>query len=152
MTPGRANTRGFTLIEVLVALAVVVIGMAAVLEALTSSADTAVYLRNKTFAQWVAVNRIERVRLSGVYPGAGTSTGHLRFAHRSWHWRQKIEATKVPGVERIVVDVRPRDEAGQNADPASDRNWSATATGYVGNAIAPPDPMGPAWSQSASPQ
>ena len=56
---------GFTLIEVLVALAIVAIGMAAVLGALNSSADTVSYLRDKTFAQWVALNRIAGLRLSG---------------------------------------------------------------------------------------
>ena len=50
--------RGFTLIEVLVALAIVTIGMAAVLEALTSSARATLYLRRKSFAEWVAINQI----------------------------------------------------------------------------------------------
>ena len=135
------RTSGFTLIEVLVALAIVTIGMAAVMEALTSSANAAVYLRNKTFAEWVAVNQVERVRLSGTFPGTGTSTGHVRFAHRRWHWRQKIIQTKVPGVERIVVDVRPKH--------GSHHNWYATATGYVGNAIEPPNPASPLWTQGA---
>lgn len=137
------GARGFTLIEVLVALAVVAIGMAAVLEALTSSANAAVYLREKTFAQWVALNQIERVRLStqfGQFPGTGTSTGHVRFANRSWHWRQRIAQTQVAGVERIVVDVRPRH--------ATRHNWYATATGYLGNAISPPNPLGMSWGQS----
>lgn len=137
------RSRGFTLIEVLVALAVVAIGMAAVLEALTSSANATVYLRDKTFAQWVALNQVERVRLStqsGQFPGTGTSTGHVRFANRSWHWRQSIAQTQVAGVERIVVDVRPRH--------ATRHNWYATATGYIGNAIAPPNPLGMSWGQS----
>ena len=58
--------RGFTLIEVLVALAIVAIGMAAVLGTLTSSANTVVYLRDKTFANWVALNQIAQLRLSGA--------------------------------------------------------------------------------------
>lgn len=141
------GARGFTLIEVLVALAVVAIGMAAVLEALTSSANAAVYLREKTFAQWVALNQVERVRLStqfGQFPGTGTSTGHVRFANRSWHWRQRIAQTQVAGVERIVVDVRPRH--------ATRHSWYATATGYIGNAIAPPNPLGMSWGEAASGQ
>ena len=55
---GRARARGFTLIEVLVALVIVAIGMAAVLGALSSSANTLSFLRDKTFAQWVALNQI----------------------------------------------------------------------------------------------
>jgi general secretion pathway protein I len=52
------RTGGFTLIEVLVALAIVAIGMAAVLGALSSSGGTIIYLHDKTLAEWVALNHI----------------------------------------------------------------------------------------------
>lgn len=130
--------RGFTLIEVLVALAIVTIGMAAVLEALTSSARATLYLRQKTFAEWVALNRIEHVRLSGAFPRQGTKTGHVEFAKRKWEWRQRIRKTLVAGVRRIVVSTRPAKDEHQHG-------WSATATGYVGRAIAQPNPLSPQW-------
>jgi general secretion pathway protein I len=139
--PGRQN--GFTLIEVLVALAIVAIGMAAVLEALTSSANTAVYLQDKTFAEWVALNRIETVRLSGSIPGTGTSSDDIDYAGRSWEWQQKVTDTRIPNLRQIEVDVRPADsKAGE------DRGWYASATGFMGNAIAPPTTQTPPWSQS----
>ncbi len=135
---------GFTLIEVLVALAIVTIGMAAVLEALASSASAALYLRNKTFAEWTALNQVERTRLrtelSGQIPPTGTSTGGVRNAGRHWHWRQKVVKTLVPGVERIVVDVRPASGHG--------KEWYATVTGYVGNKMAIPSPSVPPWGES----
>ena len=130
--------RGFTLIEVLVALAIVTIGMAAVLEALTSSARATLYLRRKSFAEWVAINQIERVRLTGVLPHTGTSSGRVRFARRQWHWRQKVIATLVPGVERIEVSTRPVKDPDGKA-------WYATVTGYMGQAIAAPNPLAPQW-------
>ena len=132
---------GFTLIEVLVALAIVTIGMAAVLEALTSSANAAVYLRHKTFAEWVALNQVERVRLSGAFPATGTSSGHVHFAKRRWQWRQKVSQTRVPGVERIVVDVKPAGHA-----HGARKNWYATVTGYIGNALAPANIPEPQWN------
>ena len=136
--------KGFTLIEVLVALAIVTIGMAAVLEALTSSASAALYLRDKTFAEWTALNQVEQTRLharlTGQIPQTGTSTGHIRNAGRRWHWRQRVIKTRVPGVERIVVDIRPASGHG--------KEWYATVTGYVGNKIAPPNPAVPSWGQS----
>ena len=130
--------RGFTLIEVLVALAIVTIGMAAVLEALTSSARATLYLRHKTFAEWVALNQIERVRLSGAFPHIGTSTGHLRFARRQWRWRQKVSNTTVPGVVRIVVRTRP-------LQAHDHHEWYASVTGYMGRAVGPPNPLSPQW-------
>ncbi len=142
---GRHGARGFTLIEVLVALAVVTIGMAAVLEALASSAGTTLYLRSKTFAEWTALNQVERTRLraelTGQIPQAGTSTGHVRNAGRRWHWRQKVAKTLVPGVERIVVNVRPASGHG--------KDWYATVTGYVGDKMAIPNPSVPPWGESS---
>ncbi len=130
------RARGFTLIEVLVALAIVTIGMAAVLEALTSSANVTLFLRRKTFAEWVALNQLERVRLSGQYPHNGTSTGKVKFAKNTWRWRQKVTNTPVPGVQRIEVMARPKRQS---------RGWAASVTGYLGRAIAPPNPIAPQW-------
>ncbi|MGH8298636.1 MAG: type II secretion system minor pseudopilin GspI [Steroidobacteraceae bacterium] len=135
MRRAPGSTRGFTLIEVLVALAIVAIGMAAVLEALTSSANTAVYLQDKTFAEWVALNRIETVRLSGAVPTVGTSNDKIDYAGRSWEWQQTVTAARlatvrIPGMVQIEVDVRPADStAGDN------RGWYASAIGFMGNAV-----------------
>ena len=145
--PGRRQylAQGFTLIEVLVALAIVTIGMAAVLEALASSAGATLYLRSKTFAEWTALNQVERTRLraelTGQIPQTGTSTGHVRNAGRRWHWRQKVVKTLVPGVERIVVNVRPASGHG--------KDWYATVTGYVGDKMAIPSPSVPPWGESS---
>jgi general secretion pathway protein I len=128
----RKARNGFTLIEVLVALAIVAIGMAAVLEALTSSANTALYLQDKTFAEWVALNRIETVRLTGAVPGAGTSNDTIDYAGRSWEWQQKVTDTRIPGMRQIQVDVRPADsKAGE------DRGWYASAVGFMGDSMEP---------------
>jgi general secretion pathway protein I len=140
--------KGFTLIEVLVALAVVAIGMAAVLEAMTSSANTAMYLQSKTFAEWVALNRIETVRLSGTVPGAGTSNDTIEYAGRNWQWQQKvtparISNVRIPGMVQIEVDVRPA-----GSESGEDRGWYASAVGFMGNAVqtlpaSPPPPWTP---------
>jgi general secretion pathway protein I len=136
------RSRGFTLIEVLVALAIVAIGMAAVLESLTSSANTTLYLQDKTFATWVALNRIETVRLSDSIPEAGTSNDDINYAGRSWEWQQKVTATQIPGMVQIEVDVKPADSTA-----GDDRGWYATATGFKSSAIAPTtNPPSTAWS------
>ena len=134
-------TRGFTLIEVLVALAIVAIGMAAVLEALTSSANTAVFLQEKTFAEWVALNRMETLRLSGNFPATGSSSDHLDYAGRSWEWQQKVSTTQIPDVREIEIDVRPADSTA-----GEDRGWYASATGFVGKDFAPANAPEPSWS------
>jgi general secretion pathway protein I len=134
------RTCGFTLIEVLVALAIVTIGMAAVLGALTSSANTVSYLRDKTFAQWVALNQIATLRLSGQMTATGNSDGNTDFAGRSWHWRREVTATQVPGVVRIDVRVRPADI---KAD--EDSGWFTTVSGIQGDAVGIPNTVVPDW-------
>ena len=142
MSHARGSRRsGFTLIEVLVALAIVTVGMAAVLGTLTSSADTVVYLRDKTFANWVALNQIALVRISGQLPAPGTSDGDTDFAGRKWHWHQEVNTTQVPGMVRMDVSVRPADAASSD----SDRGWYATLSGISGDAVGLPRGDLPDW-------
>ena len=58
------SRRGFTLIEVIIALFVVALGIGALLTTLVSSADSLGRLRDKSMAEWIALNRISEVRLS----------------------------------------------------------------------------------------
>ncbi len=124
---------GFTLIEVLVALAIVAIGMAAVLGTLTSSASTVVYMRDKTLANWVALNHIAEQRLQPQMPQLGKTDGDVDFAGQKWHWRQETVATAVQGMVRMDVHVRPADV---KAD--EDRGWYVTLSGIMGDAVAQP--------------
>ena len=104
---GRPCRHGFTLIEVLVALAIVAIGMAAVLGALTSSANTVSYLRDKTFAQWVALNQIATLRLSGQMTATGNSDGNTDFAGRTLTSIRTTPGTCVAVTSRRQCQLRP---------------------------------------------
>jgi general secretion pathway protein I len=139
----RPRGRGFTLIEVLVALAIVAIGMAAVLGALTSSASTVLYMRDKTLAQWVALNHIAEQRLqnqAGQVPQPGKSDGDVDYAGQKWHWHQEIVATAVQGMVRLDVMVRPADS---KAD--EDHGWYVTLSGIIGDAVGQPHGDLPLW-------
>jgi general secretion pathway protein I len=137
-------TRGFTLIEVLVALAIVAVGMAAVLGTLNSSADTIVYMRDKTFANWVALNQIAQVRLgqqAGQQPATGDSDGKVDFAGRNWTWHQTVSTTQVPGMLRIDITVRPSDVKVEKEDSG----WYASLSGIWGDAVGIPRGDLPDW-------
>src|ERR1700756_5072479 len=104
--------RGFTLIEVLVALVIVAVGMSALMGALSSSARTVTYMQEKTFAEWVALNQVANTRIGlqkGQTPPTGKTNGDIDFANRTWHWSQEVVASEVPGIVRIDVKVRPKD-------------------------------------------
>jgi general secretion pathway protein I len=136
----RQRQGGFTLIEVLVALAIVAIGMAAVLSALTSSASTVLYMRDKTLANWVALNHIAEERLKPQMPQLGNSDGDVDYAGRKWHWRQETVATAVQGMVRMDVHVRPADVKGDDTT-----GWYVTMSGIMGDAVAQPRGDQPLW-------
>jgi general secretion pathway protein I len=138
------RAHGFTLLEVLLALAIVTIGMAAVLGALSSSVGTITYLRDKTFAQWVALNHIATLRLSGQLQAKGNKNGDTDFAGRKWHWRQEVTSTELPGVVRIDVRVRPADVKGDD-----NSGWFSTVSGIQGDAVGTPNGYQPDWGAQA---
>jgi general secretion pathway protein I len=132
------------LIEVLVALAIVTIGMAAVLESLSSAANTISYLRDETLAEWVGLNQVATTRLNlqpGQVPMTGNTQGEIDYAGRSWHWRQEVIETQVKGMVRIDVKVRPAE-----VKAGDDNGWYVTVSGIAGDALAPMQGTTPLWS------
>jgi general secretion pathway protein I len=140
---------GFTLVEVLVALVVVAIGLAALMVAVSGTARTSGYLRDKTLAQWIALNRIAEVRLtvnklaqststtsssttSGATSGAsGGDAGELQFAGRTWHYDTRYYDTTFPSTKRIIVRVWA-------GDAKTKSNPLAEATGFFGSGLSVP--------------
>lgn len=94
--------RGFTLLEVLVALAVVAVAFAGIMRSIGQSADTSLYLRDKTLATWVAQNRLAEHHIKGDWPGTGTRTGTAELAGREWRWKEKVIATELNNQLRQV--------------------------------------------------
>jgi general secretion pathway protein I len=138
------KNRGFTLIEVLVALVIVAVGMGVLMSALTSSARSVVYLQDKTFAEWAALNQITLLRLQlqqGNLPPQKTTNGDFDYAGRSWHWRQEVVASSVPGLERIDFKVRPKEVKGGDDD-----SWYVTVSAVMGSAIGTPGMAFPMYS------
>ena len=93
-----ARTRGFTLVEVLVALVIVAMALAALMITVSSTARTSGYLRDKTVAQWIALNRLTEVRLNlntgaAGSLGAAADTGELNLPIESG---TTIPATSTP--------------------------------------------------------
>jgi general secretion pathway protein I len=130
----RRETRGFTLIEVLVALAIVAFGMGALMATLTSSADSVSTLREKTFAEWVGLNQLSTTRLSTTDLSDGTTTGEVDFAAGHWHWSQEISDLDIPGIKRITIKVRRADPEGKKK-PDDTAYWAATVAGFRGDSL-----------------
>lgn len=112
LRPGISHRRahGFTLIEVLVALMVFAIAMAALVQAGTQRVQNLAYLRQRTVAAWIASNRIAWLRLQSGEVEAGTREGEVEMVHGTWFWTARIEATADDTVWRVEVAVRASEE------------------------------------------
>ena len=99
------RARGFTLLEVLVAMGIFAVVAASVLTASSRSLVNAARLEDKTLAMWVADNRLSEMQLQEPVPGEGVEQGEVEFAGRSWGWRSEVTATSEPGMRRVEVRV-----------------------------------------------
>ncbi len=149
------RARGFTLVEVLVALVIVALGMGAALKALSSAADSTARLREKSFAEWVGLNQLSTERLKAGLPVTGTKEGDVDFASQRWHWRQTIANADVPGLRRITIVVRHADADSTARDRApgatADGNWLATVVGFRGDALQSPLTVVTGWDNAGGP-
>ncbi len=113
------RARGFTLVEVMVALAIVAIALPAVLMSLYRQIDDTGYLRDKTMAQMVAANKLAEMRLviaSTRVLNAGKDNGVAQMADREWHWWVETKPTEqVPKFFRIEIKVALNED--QQAQP-----------------------------------
>ena len=103
-----AESSGFTLVEVMVALAIVAIAVPALLFALFQQLDGTEYLRDRSIASWIATDRMSELRLVVAKQGAvpkGELLGETRLAERDWYWWIEQQATEIPGFIRVDVKV-----------------------------------------------
>lgn len=108
--PGPASAQrppaaGFTLIEVLVALAIVAITLGAGLRAAGVLTDNAQRLVDVTAAQWCADNQLTALRLSRVFPGVGDSDFACEQLGRSYPGKLLTRPTLNPSFRRVEAVV-----------------------------------------------
>ncbi|MEM9056771.1 MAG: type II secretion system minor pseudopilin GspI [Pseudomonadota bacterium] len=101
---------GFTLIEVLVALTIVVLGMAAVWSGTSQATLNASRLQKKTFANWIAMNRLAELRLERAWPEAGRSDGDVEYANFEWRWFANVTQTQIEDMRRVELSVALADK------------------------------------------
>jgi len=103
--------RAFTLLEVLVALAILAITMAAVSRTAGASIHHVEALRARVIADWVAQNRLAQHQARGDWPAPGIQTGSEEQAGQTYPWQEEVIATPNPNMRRIVVSVYAPDDA-----------------------------------------
>jgi general secretion pathway protein I len=97
--------RGFTLLEVMVALAIVSIGLIAAFNAVIQMAHSTTTLRERAFADWIAMNQLTELRVAGEFPDVGRFDGDVEFAGREWRWEASVSETGVEDLRRVDISV-----------------------------------------------
>lgn len=104
--------RGFTLVEVAIALALLAIALTAVTRASNTGIETHRALRERALAQWVARNRIAERLSSQRWLAPGAYAGTEAQAGTEFVWRERVTDTPNPVLRRLDVSVASA------ADPA----------------------------------
>ncbi|MGH8635039.1 MAG: type II secretion system minor pseudopilin GspI [Burkholderiales bacterium] len=97
--------RGFTLIEILVALAIVAVALFAGLRAVGTMAHTGAELKLRLLAQVAAENRIAELRAARAFPGIGSRTVACPQGSVPLECVEEAKATPNPLFRRIEVRV-----------------------------------------------
>ncbi len=112
-----ASARGFTLLEVLIALAIVSVALVGLVRVAGTGADMLGRERDITLATWVAANVLTETRVAGAFPALGKRDGVARMGTRDWRWELVVQPTTESAIRRL--DVRVFDPAGGDAPVAS---------------------------------
>lgn len=118
---------GFTLIEVMVALVIVSLALAGVAASMGQMIDTANTMRDRTFASWIAQNKIAEMRIAGVMPEVGESSGEVDYANMTWAWTADVSETGVENLMKVDVTV----------SYAGFDDTVRKVTGFIGEPVAP---------------
>jgi general secretion pathway protein I len=122
----KNRERGFTLLEIMIALAVLAMGMAAIMMSASQTSNNLAYMKDKTLAHWVAMNKLTELQLDKNWPGVGVKTGDYEMANRDWHWEVKVSDTEDKDVRRVDLDVY----SGRDTDQSL-----AYVMGYLGRPL-----------------
>lgn len=102
--------RGFTLLEVMIALAVFAISAIALLSETNQGVSQSLYLEEKSYSLWIAENTLTELRLKPEWPSLGKDNNQITQFNRDWHIETDVTSTGERSLRRVEVTVtRPED-------------------------------------------
>ncbi len=101
----RTHGAGFTLIEVMVALTIVAFSLTAIAASMNQMIDAANTMRDRTYASWIAQNKIAELRLENVTPEVSSTSGEVDYGNGQFEWRAVISETGVEEFYRVDVSI-----------------------------------------------
>lgn len=107
----RHRQSGFTLVEILVSLAIMSVVLGALIQAAAASANNAGRLRDRTIAQWVGSNRLAEMQLSGTFPDLGSKDGNTEMLGNTWYWKTVVQRVEDDDLRRVDIEIRRLEDA-----------------------------------------
>jgi general secretion pathway protein I len=101
---------GFTLIEVMLAMAIFSIAGIALLSAADNNFKNLSHLENKVLANWVASNQLVAVTLNPKWPPKNNKKGKVEMAGQEWFWLQKVIKTENKNMRSVVIEIRNEED------------------------------------------
>ncbi|BBP45052.1 type II secretion system protein GspI [Thiosulfatimonas sediminis] len=108
----KKRQSGFTLIEVLIALVIAAIALAALSRTMGMTTHNQTLLEEKVLATWVAQNALLQEQLGGQLNGADKK---VQMLGRTWLVEQKIEPTQLPEFRKLSIEVRQQNASGDGS-------------------------------------
>jgi len=97
---------GFTLLEVMLAMAVFAVAGVALLGVADNNYRHISHLEEQMFANWVASNQLVEASLDKTWPPKNNRKGSVEMAGRTWHWQQKVVKTTNKEMRALTMEVR----------------------------------------------
>lgn len=102
----KANQqKGFTLIEVMIALLVLGLALAALIRTSGSASANTAWMQDKTFAHWVAMNQLTEMQINKDWPKPGKKKDTTEMVDREWEWEATFSTTADPALRRVDIRI-----------------------------------------------
>lgn len=101
---------GFTLLELLVAMAIFAIAGVAVMRATSEHIRAVTQLEEMTVVSFIAENQLQLAKLDKTWPPKAKNQGEVSMANRRWLWQLQSAETPDPEFRQLTVQVSPADE------------------------------------------
>ncbi len=92
---------GFTLIEVLMALAILGLVLGGIMSGARQYINLTSELKKRTYAQWVAHNEMVKSMMDTAI-GEGVSQGKIEFNRQNWQWIRTIKSIDTPMMGQVL--------------------------------------------------
>jgi len=100
------SDQGFTLIEVMLATAILSFSLLALVQLTNQQTQTLSHLEKKAYASWVAENQLAQQLLQNPWPNIGITEGQAEMGNINWFWQITISNTAVKGFRRQDIIIK----------------------------------------------